>query len=308
MKFSDRMPMFKRFLVIGVGLIGGSVCKAIRQKGLVEHILGFSRRLETAHEALSLGLIDECISDPSDANLKKVDAVFLAIPVGQYEVVLRQFLPVLPANCLVFDAGSTKFDVAQLVEQLNHDFPGLNSRFIGAHPIAGSEKHGPSSALANLFESKTCVLCPNKQTEESKLRQVARFWEYLGASTQLMDPKDHDEMFAAISHLPHYLAFAYIAGIQTHPKGELFMREGGTGFRDFTRIAASSSEMWGDIFESNQKAMLEMLDRFDLVSQKMRTAIETGDRERLDQILNTVRVFRESWKAPHAKRTAHKLS
>lgn len=303
MNLYDKNVMFKRFLVIGVGLIGGSVCKAVRKKGLANHIIGFSRRLETAHEALSLGLIDECVSDPSDPNIKKVDGVFLAIPVGQYEAVLRQFLPVLPPSCLIFDGGSTKHDVAELVQSLSAQFPALPSRFVGSHPIAGGEKHGPSSAVADLFDNKACIICPNEKTEEAKVQAVKRFWEHLGARIQFMNALDHDEMFGAISHLPHFLAFAYIAGVRTHPKGELFMQEGGAGFRDFTRIAASSSEMWADIFQSNHKAMFSMLDRFDQASQDMRKAIEKGDREKLDEILNAVRQYRENWKGtPHNKR------
>lgn len=288
-------PVFQRLLVVGVGLIGGSVCLAAKKKGLARHILGFSRKLETSHEALSLGIIDECISDPSDPNLRNVDAVLLAVPVRQYEKVLRQFLPVLPSTCLIFDAGSTKYDVLKVVNDLAASFSSLPSRFVGAHPIAGGERHGPSAADASLFEGKSCVICDDSRIEPARLQQVEGFWSALGASIRHMNAQDHDEMFGAVSHLPHFLAFAYVAGVLSHEKGERFMSEGGAGFRDFTRIAASSPEMWADIFQNNDNALLGMLDRFDEVSGRMRKAIETKNREELDAILKAASRYRSSW-------------
>lgn len=288
-------PVFQRLLVIGVGLIGGSACLGAKKRGLAKHILGFSRKLETSHEALSLGIIDECISDPSDPNLKNVDAVLLAVPVRQYEKVLRQFLPVLPSTCLIFDAGSTKHDVLKVIDQLAPSFPSLPSRFVGAHPIAGGERHGPSAADAVLFQGKACVVCDDPRIDPVRLAQVEGFWSALGATVRHMNAQDHDEMFGAVSHLPHFLAFAYVAGILSHEKGEQFMSEGGAGFRDFTRIAASSPEMWADIFQNNAHALLGMLDRFDEVSAKMRSAIESQNRDELDSILKTASRYRSAW-------------
>lgn len=292
---ATKSPLFNRLLVIGVGLIGGSACLAAKKAGLVKHVLGFSRRLETSHEALGLGIIDECITGPSDSNLRNVDAVLLAVPVRQYESALRQFLPVLPPNCLFFDAGSTKADVEQVVLALEADFPSLSSRFVGSHPIAGGERHGPSAAKADLFQGKSCVICPTTRSEASRVEKVEKFWGQAGAVLRRMDPLDHDEMFGAVSHLPHLLAYAYVAGVQSHPKGEQFMSEGGAGFRDFTRIAASSPEMWADIFQNNDRALLSMLDRFDDALAFMRKAIENRDREALDSILRRASDYRANW-------------
>ena len=136
--------IFNRMLAIGVGLIGGSICLAAKKKGLAGHVLGYSRKLETAHEALKLGIVDECIAGPGDSNVRNVDVVVLSIPVRQYKQVLTQFLPSLPPNCLIFDAGSTKSDVAVMLDELEPQFPGLKSRFVLAHPIAGGESHGPA--------------------------------------------------------------------------------------------------------------------------------------------------------------------
>lgn len=288
-------PIFKRFLAIGVGLIGGSACLSAKQKGLVGHVLGYSRKLETSHEALKLGIVDECVSDASDPNLRNVDAVLLSIPVRQYEKVLRQFLPVLPAHALIFDAGSTKNDVRLVLEVLDHEFPGLKSRFVGAHPIAGGERHGPKAAVTGLFQDKTCVICASPDVEPARKAQVEKFWASLGARLVDMDPLDHDEMFGAVSHLPHLLAFAYVASVLEHPKGARFMAEGGAGFRDFTRIAASSPEMWADIFQNNDKALLSLLDGFEQTLAGLRQAIHNKDRKVLDETLKKASLYREAW-------------
>lgn len=292
-------PLFKRFLAIGVGLIGGSACLGAKQAGLVGHVLGYSRRLETSHQALALGLIDECVSDPSDAILKTVDAVLLSVPVQQYEKVLRQFLPVLPPSALLFDAGSTKHDVQELIQKLELDFPGLGARFVGAHPIAGGEKNGPGAAVAGLYQGKTCVICPNPDNDVLRIDQTERFWSGLGATLRRMEALDHDEMFGAVSHLPHLLSFAYVASVLTHTKGAHFMDEGGAGFRDFTRIAASSPEMWADIFQNNDRALLQFLDRFESTLRTWRQAIVDRDRKFLDRALREASDYRATWGESH---------
>ncbi|MFP5481761.1 MAG: prephenate dehydrogenase, partial [Gammaproteobacteria bacterium] len=194
--------IFSRMLAIGVGLIGGSICLAAKKKGLAGHVLGYSRKLETAHEALKLGIVDECIAGPGDSNVRNVDVVVLSIPVRQYKQVLTQFLPSLPPNCLIFDAGSTKSDVALMLDELEPQFPGLKSRFVLSHPIAGGESHGPAAAVANLFEGRNCVLCPLPQTNPVGLKKVESFWSSIGAKLSTMNAMDHDEMFGAVSHLP----------------------------------------------------------------------------------------------------------
>ena len=288
--------LFGRMLAIGVGLIGGSICLGARQRGLAGHILGYSRKLETTHEALRLGIVDECVADPGDANLRNVDAVVLSIPVRQYRQVLTRFLPVLPSSCLIFDAGSTKSDVAVMLDELEPQFPGLKSRFVLAHPIAGGESHGPAAAVANLFEGRNCVLCPLEQNNAANFKKVEQFWAALGARLSTMNALDHDEMFGAVSHLPHLLAFAFVASVLDHPKGALFMKEGGAGYRDFTRIAASSPEMWADIFQNNSAALLAMLSNFENTIASLRTAIEQEDRKKLEEILGKASGYRSGWK------------
>lgn len=291
----NKPKTFNKLLAIGVGLIGGSICLAARQRGLVGHVLGYSRKLETAHHALRLGIVDECVAGPDDANIRNVDAVVLSIPVQQYKAVLTHFLPVLPANCLIFDAGSTKADVLDVLNELEHAFPGLKARFVPAHPIAGGESHGPAAAVADLFEGRNCVLTPIEQTHSAAVAKVEQFWRALGARVSFMNPNDHDEMFGTVSHLPHLLAFAYVASVLDHPKGAAFMKEGGAGYRDFTRIAASSPEMWSDIFQNNSRALLDALSAFEATTAKLRAAIEQGDRKQLESILSKAAEYRSSW-------------
>ncbi|HEX5487107.1 MAG TPA: prephenate dehydrogenase/arogenate dehydrogenase family protein [Limnobacter sp.] len=291
----EASPIFKNMLAIGVGLIGGSVCLSARKRGLVRHVLGFSRRLETTHEALRLGLVDECITGPGDFNLRNVDAVVLSIPVQQYRKVLMDFLPVLPASCLIFDAGSTKTDVQAVVDELDLQFPGLKSRFVGVHPIAGGEKQGPSAASPDLFVDRNCIVCASDAVPEGTVAKVESFWNAMGARLSRMNPADHDDMFGAVSHLPHFLAFAYVAALLDTPNGERFMLEGGAGFRDFTRIAASSPEMWADIFQNNATAMLRSLSAFESTIADLRHAIEQGNRSEIEKTLTRASVFRKNW-------------
>lgn len=288
--------IFERMLAIGVGLIGGSVCLAAKKNGLVAHVLGYSRKSETTHQALSLGIVDECIVGPDDSSLRAVDAVVLSIPVQQYKQVLTQFLPVLPPNCLIFDAGSTKSDVAHLLDDLELQFPGLKNRFVLTHPIAGGESHGPSAAVADLFEGRNCVVCPLEQTNQASLNKVENFWAGVGAKPSTMNAMDHDEMFGAVSHLPHLLAFSYVSSVLAHPKGAQFMKEGGAGYRDFTRIAASSPEMWADIFQNNSTALLNMLASFEDNISSLRLAIQSKDRATLERILSQASQYRSNWK------------
>lgn len=291
-------PMvFNQLLAIGVGLIGGSACLGAKRVGLVKRVLGHSRRLETSHEALELGVIDEVIADPSDPKLREVDAVLLSIPVQQYRSVLTKFLPVLSPNCVIFDAGSTKADVQLLVDELDASYPGLAARFVGAHPIAGGEKHGPSACVNGLFAGKACVITPSDQSKPTIVAKVEKFWGCLGANLRHMNPIEHDEMFGAVSHLPHLLAFAYVNSVLKHEKGREFMFEGGAGFRDFTRIAASSAEMWADIFQANDSALLRMLDGFELALGELRVAIEKGDRKALDVLIGQASAFRAEWQS-----------
>ena len=289
--------MFNRMLAIGVGLIGGSICLDAKKTGLAGHILGYSRRLETSHQALRLGIVDVCVTGPGDANVHAVDVVVISIPVRQYKHVLTQFLPVLPANCLIFDAGSTKADVWEVIDELDTQFPGLKARFIPCHPIAGGEANGPAAAVHQLFEAKNCVICPSGDTNPAMLAKVEKFWTALGARFCHMNAVFHDEMFGAVSHLPHLLAFAYVASVLAYPKGEDFMREGGAGFRDFTRIAASSPEMWADIFQTNDAPLLQMLDQFQATLGQLRCAIEQKDRKTLEQVLGHASTYRSAWKA-----------
>ena len=287
--------LFNRVLAIGVGLIGGSICLGAKQRGLVGHVLGYSRRLETTHEALRLGLIDECVVSPGDSTVRQVDAVVLSIPVRQYKQVLTQFLPVLPANCVIFDAGSTKADVVDMIAELEPQFPGLIARFVPAHPIAGGETHGPAAALPDLFVGKNCVLTPLAGTSAVNLERVAAFWKALGATVNQMQALDHDEMFGTVSHLPHLLAFAAVNALTAQPQGAAYLDMAGPGFRDFSRIAASDASVWRDILNANHAEVLTQVGHFRAALDQFETALKLGDSQTLQHLIQQASDVRSAW-------------
>ena len=293
--------LFKRLAVIGTGLMGGSVALAAKHHGLVSEVIGYSRRLSTAQEARRLGVVDVAV-DQIDKALEGADAVYVAAPVAQFPAVFAQMAPVierLPVaqRPVMFDAGSTKGDVYAAVLQASVNAPSFAQQFVLCHPIAGAERHGPSAATAALHTGRTLVMCPVAETSADAYARVKSFWQALGVRLKEMPAAEHDDMFAAVSHLPHWLAYAYVSSQLGHADGEKFMAEGGGGFRDFTRIAASSPEMWMDIFQANKAPLLAHLDRFEAQLLMMRSALEQGDSEGLRVVLDQAAQFRSSWKA-----------
>ena len=291
--------MFKRLAVIGTGLMGGSVALAAKQRGLAQQVVGFSRRLSTAQHAKALGVVDESVDSITQA-LHGADAVYIAAPVAQFPALFAQIAPLVQAlpegqRPVIFDAGSTKMDVYAAVQTLAGQYPSFAAQVVLCHPITGAEKHGPSAAQADLHTGRTLVMCHVPQTSGQAYETVKAFWLGLDVVLKEMPPDQHDDMFAAVSHLPHWLAYAYVASQLGHAHGRSFMAEGGGGFRDFTRIAASSPEMWTDIFIANKSALLAHLDRFERELNQMRLALLNNDRQSLTDTLSQASEFRAQW-------------
>lgn len=295
--------MFERLLVIGTGLIGGSACAKAREKHLAARILGYSRPVESAHEAQRLGLVDECLPEsPTAEQLAGVCAVLLAMPVGQYAEVLKALLPNLPHDCLIFDAGSTKGNVQHTVDKLSAEFPDtqLEKRFVGSHPIAGSERSGPAAAQADLFEGKTCFVSPGPQADSWRVAQVTKFWKAAGATVRSMPAEEHDHMFGAVSHLPHLLAFAYVGGLLGVGTGNRPYSASAAlepAVQLFSRIAASSPAMWVDIFQANKAVVLDSLNDFEHSLHALSMAIENQHKTGLALLLAKAGSYRARWKA-----------
>lgn len=256
--------------VIGLGLIGGSLARALRETSAVAAIHGFDADPVQLRSALALGVIDHAAASAAEA-VATADVVVLAVPVLHTAEALAAMLPALRPGAIVSDVGSTKQSVLADVAKVCGGLPGW---FVAAHPIAGTEKSGVAASFATLFKGKRLVLTPHEQQDAAALATVHALWQAAGARVVQMDPARHDAIFAATSHLPHVLAYAYVELLAQQPGSEEIFSNAGGGFRDFTRIASSSPEMWHDIIHANAPEVLKLLDAQIAQLQKLRGLIE----------------------------------
>src|ERR1700754_3330790 len=272
---------FDKLVIFGVGLIGGSLARALRERGAAagaRKVIGVARSAQSCARALELGVIDGAAALDDDAALaaalEGADFVLLAAPVAQTQPLLERIVPFLGASTLVTDAGSTKSDVVAAARAALGERIG---QFVPGHPIAGREASGVDAALPDLYVDRNVILCPLPENSPAAVVRVADLWRAAGARVHEMATPQHDRVLASVSHLPHVLAFAYIEQIIGTPDAALRFAFAAGGFRDFTRIAASSPEMWRDICVANRTALLEELDGYTAVLAQLRQAIETGD-------------------------------
>jgi prephenate dehydrogenase len=283
--------MFDKLVIFGVGLIGGSAALALRKAGTVADIVGIDRDAGALDEALRLGVIDAAASDLPSA-VAGADLVLLAVPVAQMERIMAAIAPYLAPHTVVTDAGSTKSDVAATARaSLGEHF----SRFVPGHPIAGTEKSGVSAAHAGLFQGCNTILAPLPETSPQALEKVRMLWQSCGAKVSVMTPQAHDDIFAAVSHLPHILAFALVDEIARRPNAEQLFGFAASGFRDFTRIAGSSPEMWRDICHANRAALLTELDAYQAELTLLRDLIERRDGAALEVLFQDASRARNAW-------------
>ena len=283
--------MLAKVVIVGVGLIGGSFALALKRAGAVAHVVGVGRAPEALARARELGILDEVAASIADA-MRGADLVLIAAPVGQTQAILAGLRPYLEPHTVVTDAGSTKSDVvaaarAALGDQVHQFVPG--------HPIAGSEANGPDAARAGLYQGKKAVLTPLPENALEAIDRVAAAWTACGAIIHTLTPQAHDSVFAAVSHLPHLLAFALVDDIANKPHAELLFQYAASGFRDFTRIAASSPEMWRDISLANQAALLGELDAYLAQLTSMRAALASGDGAALNTVYANAQRARQLW-------------
>src|SRR3989339_2125822 len=250
-------PQFKKIVIFGVGLIGGSFALALRKANAVGEVVGFGRSEATLEQAKQLGIIDRIGQDVA-AEVHDADLVLLATPVGQMAELMARIAPHLGAHTLVTDGGSTKSDV---VAAARANLADRIAQFVPAHPIAGAEKSGAGGAQADLYVGKKVVLTPLPENSAASVARVRRTWELCGAAVSELTPQQHDAVFAAVSHLPHLLSFALVHDLAQRDNRELLLSFAASGFRDFTRIAASSPEMWRDICLANRDALMDELGR-----------------------------------------------
>ena len=282
---------FRKVVVCGVGLIGGSFAMALRRAGMVDHVAGIGRSPASLQRALELGVIDSVAADWREA-LAHADLVLLATPVGQVEPLMQALVPHLESATLVTDGGSTKRDV---VAAAYRQFGSRIGQFVPSHPIAGAEKSGVTAATADLYRGRRVVMTPLAENEPQAVARVRTAWEACGASVAQMSAEEHDRLFAAVSHLPHLLAFALVHDLARRPDTERLFGFAAGGFRDFTRIAGSHPEMWRDICLANRDALLAELDAFEAELRDLRGALERGDGAGLEQAFTLARAARQAW-------------
>ncbi len=289
------MIKLKRVVVMGVGLIGGSFALALRRASIVEEVIGVDRSDAALNDAVRLKVINRALS-LSDAPdyVEGADLVLLAVPVGQMSAAFALIEPHLGDHTIVMDCGSTKQDViAVACEKLGKKF----AQFIPAHPIAGRETSGVGSADATLFDGKNVVLSPLAENTADAIARVEDIWRACGAKVVLMSASAHDAVFAAVSHLPHMLAFALVDELAARPNAKSLFSFAASGFRDLTRIAGSSPEMWRDIALNNRDALLTEMDAFIAKTQRLRALIADGDAAALSAMMTRSRAARAQWLA-----------
>ena len=283
-----------KLVILGVGLIGGSFALAQKAAGATGTIIGVGRGRINLEEAANLGIVDRVIPLSGDwaSELATTDIVLLAAPVAQYPALLGAMAPHLGSHTIVTDAGSTKQDVIAAARATLG--PAL-SRFVPAHPIAGTEKSGAAAAFATLFDERNVVLTPLPETDPLAVATVAAAWETCGATIRTLDAAAHDHVFAAVSHLPHLLAFALVDDLAARPDAEELFRFAASGFRDFTRIAASSAEMWRDIALANRDALLAECAAFRAQLDRLAAMLSAGDGAGLEAMFSAARTARRTW-------------
>jgi prephenate dehydrogenase len=283
--------VFKKIAIFGVGLIGGSFALALKKAGAVEQIVGLGRTAASLERARELGIIDVVGTSVADT-LRDADLVLIASPVAQTEAILASIKPYLRPGTVVTDAGSTKTDVVAAARKVLGE---KIAQFVPGHPIAGRELNGPDAAIADLYVGKKVVLATLPENTPDDVARVARAWQKCGAIIHQLTPEKHDCVFAAVSHLPHLLAYALVDDIAKKSNADLLFQYAASGFRDFTRIAGSSPEMWRDITLANQAALMTELDSYMAQLAQLRTLLAAGDGAAIEAVYANAQHARHNW-------------
>jgi len=282
--------MINRLAVIGVGLIGGSLSLALKQAGEVGEVIGYSRTETVRQEALDLGVIDIAASSISDA-VKDADMIFLAVPMAAMETVLTELVEHIKEGAIITDGGSAKGQLVDIAREVLGD---KFSQFVPGHPIAGTEKSGPSAAFSTLYQEHRVVLTPVAETNSDALKTVREMWQQTGAEVFDMDVKHHDVVLAATSHLPHILAFNLVGMLAERDDCDEVLRYAAGGFKDFSRIASSDAVMWRDICLSNSEAVLGLIQQYQQGLSKLENAIKNQDGDTLKTVFERAKQARDT--------------
>lgn len=283
--------MFNKIALLGIGLIGSSIARVVRQQNLASHIAIATRSPETLRRAEELGLGDSYTTDFAEA-VRDADLVIVSVPVGSSGSVAEAIAPALKKGAILTDVGSTKSSV--IAQMAPHIPEGVH--FIPGHPLAGTEKSGPDAGFAELFQNRWCIFTPLPGTDPEALNKLSAFWRACGSNIDTMDPEHHDKVLAIVSHLPHIIAYNIVGtadDLETVTQSEV-IKYSASGFRDFTRLAASDPTMWRDVCLHNRDAILEMLARFSEDLASLQRSIRWGEGEKLFEMFSRTRTIRRS--------------
>ena len=289
-----------KLVVVGVGLIGGSCALALKRANAVGTVVGIGRTAANLDDAIRLGIVDRACRLDADwtRELADADVVLVAAPVAQFPALFATIAPAIGAQTVVNDAGSTKQDV---IVAAHAAFGAALPRFVPGHPIAGTEHTGAAASFATLFDGRNVILTPLPETQPAAVDRIAAMWQVAGARVTTLAADRHDAIFAAVSHLPHVLAFALVAELAARPDADAYFDHAASGFRDFTRIAAGSPEMWRDIALANRDALLAEMDRYGDALRDARALIAAGDGQALAALFERASIARRAWEAKRAQ-------
>lgn len=289
--------MFNQLGVIGCGLMGGSFALACKRAGLVKRVIGYSKSPSTTDRAKKMGIIDTAAESALLA-VSGSDIVLIAVPVAATELTFRAIRHLIEPGMLLMDVGSTKRDVVDAARRVLKE---SITSFVPAHPIAGKESAGIANADASLYNGRQVILTPLPQTPADLLQKATDIWSAVGAQVLRMTPENHDAAFAAVSHLPHLLAYAYFNSVSRQPAGRDYLSLAGPGFRDFTRIAASDPAVWRDILMSNREEVLKQSTRMRHALDALELAIRSGNADALEDLIRSASEARANWQMSGAK-------
>ncbi len=284
------MPLIQRMAVVGVGLIGGSLARVLRENKQVKEIVGIGRTEGNLRKAVELGVIDSWNTDPREG-VKGADLVFLAVPVCSITGLVKDIAPFLSPGCVVTDGGSVKGKIVEACESMMPE----GRYFVGAHPIAGTEKSGVGASFSTLYSGKRCIITPTQKTCGKALDKVVKMWKAAGSEVVIMDTEKHDRIVAAISHLPHMVAYTLVNAVEGYDRfDEGILKYSAGGFRDFTRIASSDPVMWRDITLMNREGILETMDIYLRYFHQLRSLVEKEDGPGLENFFTESKKSRDA--------------
>lgn len=285
------MKKFKQLGLIGCGMMGGSFALAAKEAGIVERVVGYSKSPSNSEIAKGMGVIDEIAASALQAVMDS-DLVLLSVPVAATSEIFKAIRFGYPSKALVMDVGSTKQDVMEAAEKV---FGTVPANFVPSHPIAGKAQAGIREADVNLYKNHRVIVTPTQETNLADVERACDVWHALGMKVSRMNARSHDDIFAAVSHVPHLLSFAFINGLNAQNAAPDFWKLAGPGFRDFTRIAASEPDMWRDILMVNQEAILAQVAQFQKALTQLQDAMRNEDAARVKELIQSASQARAGW-------------